>query len=386
MHTLSRDTLKGLLTPQPGPCLSLYQATHRSHPDNAQDPIAYRNLVRQLEEALGADVSGTERVELLAPLHALAEDTAFWRHTLDGLAVLRAPGFLQIFRLPRPVPNLALVSDTWHVKPLLRHGQTADRFQVLCLTRSDVRLYEGNRNGLQQVDLAPDVPVTIQDALGDQFTDPYLKVSTYGMGPAGAPGSAMRHGHGDKSDESTVDTQRFFRVVDRAIFEHHSNPGRLPLVLVALPEYQGVFRGLSNNRFLLPQGIDTDPGSLDIEALRARAWAIVEPGYHRETREIIDLFRARHGTGLASDDLQKTFEAALAGRVQTLLVDADRHIPGRIDGAAQSVELADSFSVSGVVDVLDDIAETVLRNGGEALVVPSEIMPSKTGLAALFRF
>ena len=34
------------------PCLSLYQPTHRRHPENDQDRIRFRNLVKQMEESL----------------------------------------------------------------------------------------------------------------------------------------------------------------------------------------------------------------------------------------------------------------------------------------------------------------------------------------------
>lgn len=39
-----------------------------------------------------------------------------------------------------------------------------------------------------------------------------------------------------------------------------------------------------------------------------------------------------------------------------------------------------------VDDVLDDLAELVMRQGGEVVVVPDERMPSETGLAAVYRF
>jgi hypothetical protein len=35
--------------------------------------------------------------------------------------------------------------------------------------------------------------------------------------------------------------------------------------------------------------------------------------------------------------------------------------------------------------VIDDLAEMVLRTGGEVVVVPKERMPTDTGLAATFR-
>lgn len=53
MHQASIDRLIGLLTPHEPPCISLYQPTHRHHPDNRQDPIRYRNLVRDVETLLG---------------------------------------------------------------------------------------------------------------------------------------------------------------------------------------------------------------------------------------------------------------------------------------------------------------------------------------------
>jgi hypothetical protein len=39
-----------------------------------------------------------------------------------------------------------------------------------------------------------------------------------------------------------------------------------------------------------------------------------------------------------------------------------------------------------VDDLLDDIAELVLRKGGEVVVVPSEKMPTPAGVAAIYRF
>ena len=37
-------------------------------------------------------------------------------------------------------------------------------------------------------------------------------------------------------------------------------------------------------------------------------------------------------------------------------------------------------------DLLDDMAEAVMRTGGQVLVVPPELMPTDTGLAAIYRY
>lgn len=86
MHAISTDALKGLLELTQAPCLSLYQATHRNQPDNAQDRMEFRRGVEVLNQALMADAAAHDTQKLLDPFHHLAEDAHFWEHTLDGLA------------------------------------------------------------------------------------------------------------------------------------------------------------------------------------------------------------------------------------------------------------------------------------------------------------
>jgi len=78
-------------------------------------------------------------------------------------------------------------------------------------------------------------------------------------------------------------------------------------------------------------------------------------------------------------------EAAAAGRIATLLIEADRQIPGRVDGATGQVEFKD-LSHSEVADLLDDLGELVLKTGGRVVVVPAERMPTTTGAAATCRY
>jgi len=89
--------------------------------------------------------------------------------------------------------------------------------------------------------------------------------------------------------------------------------------------------------------------------------------------------------GLGQDDVKQVAEAAAAGRIATLLIEADRQIPGRIDGATGEVEFKD-VNHPEADDLLDDLGELVLKTGGRVVVVPAEQMPTKTGAAATCRF
>jgi hypothetical protein len=381
MDSLVDEYPADLLLPHEPPCISIYQPTYRGHPENKQDPIRFRNLVKTVEKSLRQKYPTREVQPLLEPFEALAIDRGFWNHTLDGLAVLGASGTFLVYRLQRPVAELAVVADSFHTKPLMRIRQSADRYQVLGLSLTEIKLFEGNRDALDEIELAEGVPRTIDEALGEELTDPHQTVASYG----GVRGPAMKHGHGAKSDEADIDAERFFRVIDRAVLEHHSRTSDLPLLLAALPQHHHLFRKVSHNPFLMTEGIDAHPDSLPIDELRDRAWGVVEPYYRARLAQLVEAFGETKPAGLGADEPAQVAEAAVAGRVETLLIEAERQIPGRIDAATGALELGE-LTHPKVDDILDDLGALVMDAGGRVVVVPAEQMPTPTGVAAIYRY
>jgi hypothetical protein len=381
MDALEQDFAAGLFDACAPPCISLYQPTHRHHPANAQDPIRFRNLLRELQQSLRQKYAGVETESWLAPLAGLAEDREFWNHSRDGLAVLAAPNLFRAYRLQRAVPEIAVVAETFHIKPLLRILQSADRYQILALTRDSVRLFEGNRDALDEIEPAAEVPRKLVDALGTELTEPKLRVSSYG----GTQGPAMRHGQGGRKDELDLDAERYFRAVDRAVHEQHSQASGLPLLLAALPDNQSTFRRVSRNPALLEQGIAIDPEALGLDALRKEAWRVIEPRYLARLAELVDRFKEQKAKGLATESLGEAAAAAVTGRVGALLLEAGRHVPGRIDPATGKLRL-DDWAKPDVDDALDDLGELVMQRGGEVIIVPRERMPTASGIAASYRY
>jgi hypothetical protein len=45
----NKELLQELLAVTDAPCLSLYMPTHRTHPENLQDPVRFKNLMKELE-------------------------------------------------------------------------------------------------------------------------------------------------------------------------------------------------------------------------------------------------------------------------------------------------------------------------------------------------
>lgn len=381
MHLLANDYPALLLSGRDGPCLSLYQPTHRSFPDRQQDPIRFRNLVKAAEQSLRQKYPGSGIAPLLAPFHRLADDEGFWNHSGHGLAVLGASGLFRAYRLQRPVAELVVVADSFHTKPLMRIVQSADRYQVLGIDRHRARLFEGNRDGMDELPLADEVPGTIDEAL-DRDIERERATRAYGMANTS---SAVRQGTDVRQDRIDADTEAFFRSVDRAVLEHHSRPSGLPLILAALPDHQARFRKLSGNANLLAEGISQNPEALDVEQLRERAWQLVQPRYLQRLAGLVDAYHAAHAKGQGTDQLPDAARAAVAGRVACLLLEADRQMAGRLVRETGSI-VPGELDNPRLDDLFDDIGEEVLRTGGEVVIVPAERMPVSTGLAATYRF
>jgi len=391
MPELNRDRLRTLLAGAEPPCVSVYLPTSRSYPDSQQDSKRFRNLVLRAEETLKSQHPTRDARAVLEPFNRLADDPQFWRPSAGGLAILAAPGRFETIRLPREVPELAVVADSFHVKPLIRHVQSADRFQLLALTQTTANMFEGNRYGLEPLELPADFPENLEKAVGEEVktNDGRTGHSLGNMGQLGGKENhgfrgMVSYGRASKKDEVDSDTGKFFQMVDRAVQERFSNLSGLPLILACLPQHATDFRKVCQNRFLLPETVLGNPRDKSPDQLRQEAWQILEPHYLARLEKLKEDYRTAFSRGLGSDDVATVAKAAAASRVGTLLVDADKLIPGKFE--RDSGEIWRAVQGEAADDMLDDIAELVLARDGVVVVVPSDRMPSQTGVTAMYRF
>jgi hypothetical protein len=384
MELLTKELMQELLAADQAPCLSIYLPTHRKHPENLQDTIRFKNLLKQLEVSLARKYSNGEVKKHIEPFEALAGDNNTWNHTFDGLAVFSSTGLFKVVGVHKSFEELAMVADSFHTKPLMQYMQSADRYHVLGLSFHDIRLFEGNRHSLAEIELLPDIPRTITDALGDDLTDKHSTVSSYGG--TGGESTSMHHGHGGRNEEMEKDAERFFRVVANNIYERYSKPTGLPLILATLPEHHSLFEKVSKNPLLLSKSIAVNPTSVSTDKLVKLAWEIMEPEYNLKLDNFVSSFEQARANGKGSDDYKEVAVAAVEGRVETLIVEADRIIPVRITNLITGNTQKKDLINPKVDDLLDDMGALVMKMGGQVMVLPAGKMPSETGLAAIFRY
>jgi len=364
-----------------GPFISLYQPTHRHFPERKQDPIVFKNLLREIENSLSRKYEKDLVSLITKPFYELEEDEDFWNNTSDGIAVLASRNKCIIYNLQGAVKEFAAAADSFHIMPLLEAFQSVESYQLLGLSRYNFTLYQGNRYGFSEIALPPGTPRTLEEVLGEQLTHSNLSYGSY----EGTGGHTMHHGHGDVKQEVNIDTEKYFRYVDNFVTENYSKSSKLPLILVSLMEYHSLFKTISNNPYLIEDCVNNSYESLDMDELKSKVLEIIEPINLKKIQNLTEAYKNAEAKSLGSSDLAQVAMAAFDSRVETVLIEEDRIVPGKIDFNTGAVKY-DAVDNSDCDDILDDIAQLTLMRKGDVLILPKDKMPDTTGVSAIYRF
>lgn len=389
MPLLSLDELKTLVEKPQSPCVSLYMPMQKAGPDVRQNPIRFKNLIREAEERLDAmEIRHTEAVEFLKQAHEL-DTSEFWENQNHGLAIFISPTVFRYYSLPIDLQELVIVSDQFHLKPLLRLTNNDGRFYILALSQKDVRFFEGTRYSVKEVEVE-NLPKSLDAALNYDETaqDSQFRIATSKGGTANSaqqPGAFHGQGSPDR-DKHQQDILQFFYAVDHALQEKLRNQ-KAPLVLAGVEYLFSIYQEANTYQHLVESGITGNPEILKPEELHEQALPLVEPLFQQSQKEEMERYQELAGadTGKASDDVKEIIAAAYYQRVDSLFVPVGRQLWGKFDSEAMSVDLH-SEPEPDDEDMLDFAAIHTLLNGGTVYAVEPEEVPSEAPAAAIFRY
>jgi hypothetical protein len=387
MSILTRDDLRTLIRKPRGWCVSVFIPTHRAGREIQQDRIRLKNLLREAEEHLvTSGLRGPEAKDLLEPAGRLLHDGLFWQHQSDGLAIFLSREVFRTYRLPFDFEELVVVTDRFHIKPLLPLLSGDGRFYVLALSQNQLRLLQGTRYSVSEIDLA-EVPASLAEAL--RYDDPEKRLQWHTQTGTKTDGerAAIFHGHGVASaDDPKNYILRYFHCVDEGLRDLVGGE-EVPLVLAGVDYLLPIYKEANTYPHLVDEGIEGNPEELSAKELHQQAWAIVRPLFLAAQKEAGTRYRQLAGAGSeqASNDLKEVVPAAYHGRVEVLFVAVGFQQWGVFDPATDVVQLHEEAK-PGDEDLLDFAAVQALLNSGTVYAVEPEKVPDEAPLAALLRY
>jgi hypothetical protein len=359
--------------------------THRVGREVQQNPIRLKNLLGKAQDRMVAGgVRASEARELLEPAEMLLHDGLFWQHQSDGLALFVSPETFHHYRLPFDFEELVVVTDRFHIKPLLPLLSGDGRFYVLALSQNEIRLLQGTRYSVSELDLE-DVPESLAEAL--KWDDPEKRLQWHTQTGDRTDGerAAIFHGHGVASaDDPKNYILRYFHQVDEGLRDLLRDE-EAPLVLAAVDYLLPIYKKANSYPHLVDEGIEGNPEEMSAEELHEQAWAIVHPLFLSAQKEAAAQYRQLAGSEQASGDLREVVPAAYHGRVDTLFVAVGLQWWGAFDLDTNAVHLHERAE-PGDEDLLDLAAAYTLLNRGTVYAVEPEKVPDNARLVAVFRY
>jgi hypothetical protein len=364
---VSSDELRALQEMRGYPLITIAMPTHRSFPDNTQDPIRFKNLVRQVRERLQLELSKRDVATVVAQLESLAERID-WAHTLDGLIIFLGAGIERFIYLPITVRERVVIDETFATRDLVVAQEALLRYWVLALSTEKSRLFEGW--GDQLIEVESEYFPMLYD--GPRSGDPEQPLpGGFGINPSKYRDEQYRH---------------YFRRVDEALRTTIRDPKAL-VVVIGVVRNRAYFHEVRSGNYEIIAEID---GSIERESIHQVATSIqpaLESYFDRRAHAAIEDLGKSIAQGLYTCSLADMWHFSRQGRASLLVVERNYAVAGRWDEQKKSFTIVEDPTEPGVIDdIVDDIIEATLMHGGRVEFIRAGMLPSCEHIAMGLRY
>jgi hypothetical protein len=382
------DILKELAEPTGFPRVSIYIPTNARGPAIQQAPIRLSNAAKEASRQLEAAGRKSQEIEaLLAEVHGRTVEAPFWKDQDRGLAAFVDETATRWVKLPEAPPELTVVAERYHVRPLIQTLRDENWGYLLAVTRDEASLYNVSKREINKVEVEG-MPAGIDEVR--ERTDFEADLGFHPRDRGKQVGGADRpkfHALGESPDDyEDVLLEQYVKRVAKAVDRHLAGTSA-PLVLAAKPRELGRLRQAIGYPNVAEKDIQKDPQALGEDRLHSEAWGIAEPLLDKRRDIALDSLRARLASGgvPGSQDLEELLRAAGEGRVEAVFLDPDRTMWGRWDEERQRMEHAEEAG-PGNEDLLNLLAVKTLGQGGDVFSLPEDLRQRAGPASGIFRY
>jgi hypothetical protein len=357
---ITRHDVKELQSLTKVPALSILLPTHRTSPDNKQDPILVKNLVNEAKDRLSQEFSTRDLEPLLKNLDDLVNDIDY-TYALDGLALFVSHDLAKKFYLPFTVPHRVVIDQTFATRDLVYGLHRAQRYWVFLLSQGLTRLLAGTGDTLEEV--------------------------TDGQFPMAMEGPGATTALPDSVDSAYVDDRhrRFFQQVDQA-FTAYAEDDSLPIVLGGVVRQISFFQEVSQYTNLVAGTLTGNFDKATLSELSPQVWPLIEGVRTQQREAVLQDLDAATSEGKVVSTIEEIWRLANEGRGKLLLVEKGYHVPAIVTANGGLETVADAGGTDVMDDAVDEIIEAVLAKGGEVMLMEDGSLPNAQRIALTLRY
>lgn len=365
-------------------CISIFIPTHSAGEETlkGQDHLEFKQQLKQVRQKLeGRSLEDFEIDKYMQPLYDLMEDSVYWRHQKQGLAVFSSEDIFENYELPISVESEVHVANSFFLKPLMPMLARNGKFLLLTLELNKVQLYLMTEEGTAHVPLPKDTPARLEEAVGFDYEEKSLQFRSQQQKKQGS----VFHGQGEGKEDRKDEILRFFRTIDQGVAEAVGDT-TMPLMLAGLDYLLPIYRKANTYAHLSEKQLTIHPSDLQLATLHKEAWNLMGPYFEEELEEKKALFLQHQNSSRTSLDLEEVLTMAFRGNVDSLFLDRDFEAWGIYEPKNEQVREGSKEDPANV-SLTNLAAIQVFLKGGKVYLLEKEKMPvNYSGIISLNRF
>ncbi len=376
-----------------GPLVSIYVPVKRTEREDRRDEWdriefkdlcaeALRRLAESYDEAAYAGIQ--EKLEYILA----HEDLPLWVDASQGLAFLVTNQDAYVINMNTAPDACVVAGPQFYLKPLFRDAMFQMSYKLLLLNTDFFALLDGDYNGVHYVPLPKDVKDFFAETF-PEFDGATTALDYYSLEDHESP----YHDHKSRKEVTKEEAEKFFRYVNKEMNDKLVRNCTDPVILVTAPEHEHMFREICTFKSLIPEGIHKDARTLSGTELRDDAVAIIEAHRDKGFAELKEDYGYKASKGQATDNIPDIGLALVERKVDVLMLEEGKGIPGAFDDKTGTVTfdgskdpVDDKELDPASPDIANAFAEAAALQDAKVVVLPASMMPTASGIAATYRF
>lgn len=337
-----KKQLEKLTTEKSTPCISISLNTHRTFPENAQDKILLKNLLKEAEQRVIAEFGERSSISLLDKITTVSTEVDT-NYNLDSLHIFLSNDTKEIIKTAWPVnENTVHISETFSISPIIKEYVRNEEYLILLLSQGGVHLYNAFNNNITN------------EVNNDDF--PFSEMTHSIIDPE------------DITDSKHLDNivREYLNKVDKAVVKVNNLTDLQCLVICTEDNYSRLMQ-VADKPGIYYGYAHVDYNNNSKNDIAKQSWEVIKELQQKGRAEAINEMLEAVGQGKVLTDLQEIYLAAVDGKGELLIVSDDFTQSVLMTGE-RSFDLVSDNTISKVIDdITSNIAWEVLSKKGRVI-------------------
>jgi len=347
------------------PSVSILMPTHRTFPDNQQDPIRLRNLVNQANQRLLGEFEKKRVSGIMENLTKKTEGIDF-NHLQDSLAIFVNDNFSTMFMFPFPVKERATIDKTFETRDLVFAYNRSQPYYVIVINEKQIKFYLCVRENLSEV-THPSLPMT---NIVHEIKEGRIGDASYN----------------DRIRENEERQKNFLREAD-ALLKEFAAAEETPFLITGTQRQISMYREVTRFPNLILGTLKGSYENSSASEISKLVWPIAKEGFANKRKEVLNEVDKAISSKKFASGIDEVWELANEGRGKTLLTEINFEYPAI--ASSNGLQLVPSEIKPGedvLDDAVDEIIESVIGKDGKVVFFDNDILEKYGRIAMILRY